>query len=65
MWAFFSRRLRNWMLLAVGLPAAAWALDRLGGKIEQRWGPSRGSRVLRGAGGILRDQRTRRRRRFW
>jgi hypothetical protein len=65
MWAFFSRRLRRWLVLVVGLPVAAWILDRLGGQIEQRWGPSRGSRMLRGAGGLIRQQGSRRGRRFW
>jgi hypothetical protein len=65
MFAFLSRRLRRWLLLVVGLPVAAWALDRIGGKIEQRWGPSRGSRMLRGAGGMIRQQGSRRGTRRW
>jgi hypothetical protein len=55
MLAFFSARLRRWVLLAVALPVAAWALDRAGTALEQRQGSTRVSRALRGSGGILRD----------
>jgi hypothetical protein len=56
MWAFLSGRLRRWLLLVVGLPVAAWALDRLGGELERRRGPSRGSRALRNASGMIRSR---------
>ena len=28
MWLFFSRRLRMWLMLAVGVPVAAWLIGR-------------------------------------
>jgi hypothetical protein len=63
MFAFLSARLRRWVLLAVALPVAAWALDRAGTTLEQRQGSTRVSRALRGSGGILRDFGPRGRRR--
>lgn len=46
MWVFFSRRLRMWLILAVGVPVAAWLLGRIGDVIEARQGPTRLSRGL-------------------
>ena len=61
MLAFLSARLRRWILLVVGLPIAAWALDRAGQTLERRRGSSRLSRALRGGSGMLRDFSPRRR----
>lgn len=58
MWAFFSRRLRLWLLLAVGAPVLGWLLGRIGDAIEARNGPTRLSRLLQRARGWLR-RRTR------
>lgn len=53
MWAFFSARLRIWLLLAVGVPVLAWLLGRIGQAMERRNGPTTVSRALRKAGGWL------------
>ncbi len=49
MWAFASRRLRTYLLFAVGAPVAAAVLDQIGKGIEQRRGPSTVTRSLRSA----------------
>ena len=54
MWAFFSRRLRMWLILAVGVPVLAWLLGRIGDLIESRNGPNGVSRSLQKARGSLR-----------
>lgn len=36
--ALLSRKVRRWLLLTVGVPAGAWALQRLGEELEQRKG---------------------------
>lgn len=46
MWAFFSRRLRMWLLFALGAPVAAWLLGRLGDLVERRSGPNAFSSAL-------------------
>jgi hypothetical protein len=53
-WLFLSRRLRAYVLLALGAPLVAWALDALGRRIEARRGATRVSRVLRWGGRRLR-----------
>ncbi|MHA6796660.1 hypothetical protein ACVGVM_24570 [Pseudonocardia bannensis] len=53
MWAFFSARLRMWLVLAVGAPVLGWLLGRLGDVIEARRGPNGLSRVLRKGRGWL------------
>lgn len=53
MWAFFSKRLRTWLILAVVVPAAGLLLGKLGDLIEARRGPSGLSRNLKKAGGFL------------
>lgn len=53
MWAFASRRLRRWMVLAVGVPATAWALDRLSERLEARGGPTTLSQAARVGGDLL------------
>jgi hypothetical protein len=54
MWALLSRRLRRWLLIAVGIPVLAWLLERLGDGLEARNGRQTVvSRNLRRAGGWL------------
>lgn len=58
--------IRRWLLLAVGLPLAAWALDKVRGRVEARRGQTGLTRRLERASGKLRDVRGgRRRRRGW
>jgi hypothetical protein len=47
MWAFFSARLRMWLILAVAAPLLGWLLGRIGDLIEARRGPNTVSRVLK------------------
>jgi hypothetical protein len=56
MWAFFSRRLRMWLILAIGVPVAAWLLGRIGDVIESRNGPTGVSRSLQKARTWLRSR---------
>lgn len=63
MFALLSARLRRWLLLAVGVPVAAWLLDRIGLALQQRNASSRTGRALQRTGGWLRGRRGRRRRR--
>lgn len=46
MWAFFSRRLRMWLILAVGAPVVGFVLGKLGDLIEARRGPNPVTKVL-------------------
>jgi hypothetical protein len=45
-WAFFSARLRMWLILAIGAPVLGWVLGRVGDAIEKRRGPSGLTKVL-------------------
>jgi hypothetical protein len=63
--ALLSTRFRRWLLLAVGIPAAAWALERAGTSLERRRGTNRATRGLRSLSGWLRATSPRRRRRRW
>lgn len=56
--AFFTRRLRLWLLLALGAPVLAWVLGFVGDRLEARSGPTRLTRGLGKARGWL-DRRTR------
>ncbi len=47
MWAFFSRRFRLWLLLAVGLPVVRRLLGGLGDRLESTRGQSALTRGLR------------------
>jgi hypothetical protein len=47
MWAFFSARLRMWLILAVAAPLVGWLLGRIGDLIEARRGPTSTSRMLK------------------
>jgi hypothetical protein len=46
MWAFFSARLRMWLILAVAAPLLGWLLGKVGDTIEARRGPSTITKVL-------------------
>lgn len=48
---------KRWVLVAVGLPVAAWALDQAGDALEERKGSSSTSRRLHQAAGSVRDLR--------
>lgn len=63
MWLLLSRRLRRWVLLAVGLPLLGRLLESAGGRVEQTRGPGRLSRGLLGGATLLRSTRGGRRRR--
>ncbi len=58
MFAFFSRRLRMWLILAVGAPIIAWMLGKVGDVIESRRGPNTASKVLKKGSGYLRNRTT-------
>ena len=47
MFAFLSRRLWRWMLLALAVPLGIWAADAAAERIEERRGPSKITRTLR------------------
>jgi hypothetical protein len=44
--AFFSARLRMWLILAVGAPLLGWVLGKVGDAIEKRRGPTGLTKVL-------------------
>lgn len=46
MWAFFSRRLRMWLILAVGAPLVGFLLGKIGDLVEARRGPNVVSKTL-------------------
>jgi hypothetical protein len=54
MWAFFSRRFRQYLLLAIGVPVVAYVLDGVGNAIEDRRGPSSVTRFMRSGADSLR-----------
>ncbi|MGH3616081.1 MAG: hypothetical protein ACRDRK_26515, partial [Pseudonocardia sp.] len=56
MWAFFSARLRIWLLLTIGAPILAWVLGKLGDLVEARHGPNGLSKVLQKCRGWLRSR---------
>jgi hypothetical protein len=49
MWAFFSRRLRMWLLLAIALPLIRAIVHRLAVGAERRDPAARAARALRHA----------------
>lgn len=57
MWAFFSRRLRMWAILAIGAPILAFLLGKLGDLLETRRGPNTVSKALHTGRRFL-DKRT-------
>ncbi len=58
MWAFFSRRLRMWLILAIGAPIVAFLLGKIGDVIESRRGPNTVSKFLKKGSGYLRNRTT-------
>ncbi|GAB6902446.1 hypothetical protein [Kineosporia succinea] len=54
MWAFFSRRLRTWLLLTVAVPALAAVARMVAYRIEKRNGPTRVSRALVSLSNVVR-----------
>jgi hypothetical protein len=54
MMAFLSRRLRRWLLFAVGLPLFGGLLEAAGAALEQRSGETKLTRSMRGARRTLR-----------
>lgn len=64
MWAFFSRRLRRWLLFVVGLPILGWVLRSVSDAVESRRGEqSRLASGLRSASDLVDRRKGRRRRR--
>lgn len=53
MWAFLSRRLATWLIIAVGAPLLGWLLGRIGDAVEARRGPNALSRGLQWTRGFL------------
>ncbi|MCU1626768.1 MAG: hypothetical protein JWP64_1717 [Pseudonocardia sp.] len=53
MWAFLSKRLRMWLILAVAAPVVGWLLGKVGDLIEKRRGPNAVSRTLHQGRGWL------------
>jgi hypothetical protein len=49
MWAFFSRRLRLWLLVAIALPLARAVVHRLAVAVERRDPSARAAKALRQA----------------
>jgi hypothetical protein len=49
MWAFFSRRLRTWLLLAIALPLSRALVHRLALAAERRDSSTRTARALHNA----------------
>jgi len=53
MWAFLSKRLRMWLILAIAVPLSGFLLGKLADLIERRRGPNTLSRVLHQGRGWL------------
>lgn len=56
MWAFFSKRLRMWLVLAVAVPVVGWVLGKVADLVESRRGPSGFTRTLRSGSGWLNNR---------
>jgi hypothetical protein len=54
--------IKRWMLFAVGLPLAAWAIDKVANRIEDTRGQSDVTKGLHGIAGKAREWRSRKRR---
>ncbi len=62
MWIFLTRRLRQWLVLAVAVPAALTGVRLMRQRLERRSGPSGVTRALQRverAGGALAGRRRR------
>ena len=55
MWAFASRRLRTYLLFAVGAPLAGWALTKIGEEIESRTGETKATRAIHKTRGLIKQ----------
>jgi hypothetical protein len=54
MWAFFSRRLRTWLILSVAVPLGGALARAIARRLEERRGASRTTRALYQAGDLAR-----------
>ncbi len=61
-WAFFTRRLRLWLIMALGVPILRWVLRGVGDKLEHRGGETVFTRGIRAGNEQLErfDRRARR-----
>jgi len=53
MWAFFSRRFRLWLMVAIGIPLFRRLVGGAGDALEARRGPSVVTKGLRGTDDFL------------
>ncbi len=53
LFAFLTRRVRTWLLLAVAAPLVGRVLEAAGGRMEARRGETATSRRLRSTGDLL------------
>jgi hypothetical protein len=60
MWALLSRRLRVWLLFAVGVPLLAWLFDTVAETLESNRGETQVTKGLRGGSHWLRRRQGRR-----
>ena len=56
MWVFLGRQFRRWLLVALALPMVGWLLERVGVRLERRYGPNGPVRALRTSGDWLSGQ---------
>jgi hypothetical protein len=61
MWAFFSRRFRQWLLMAVAVPLVGAGARRLSDRLERRHGPTRTSKALGHVGRVARSPKQKQR----
>lgn len=56
MWAFLSRRVRRYALLAVAVPVAGWIAEQVSEELERRHGETRATRAVRSGRDWLRGR---------
>jgi hypothetical protein len=61
MWALLSRRLRMWLILAIGVPLADWLLGKVSDAVRARKGETRVTRGIDSTRSGVRKLRNRRR----
>jgi hypothetical protein len=61
MWVFLSRRFRRWLLMAVAVPVIGAVARKLSGRIEEKHGRTKTSRVLGHVGNVAQSPRQKRR----
>jgi hypothetical protein len=54
MWALLSRRIRVWLMFAVGVPLLAWLFDNVAETLESSRGETQVTKGLRGGSHWLR-----------